>query len=103
MAVNQAQIFEQLEQLVETPDPSEFIYGFLTAFNFPKATITQIRQGGNRNVAKLEGHVGLKNKLYYFPVSEDKDIDVALDEVIAGPMIVKNKVRYILTTDFERF
>lgn len=103
MAVNQAKIFEQLEQLVEASDPSEFIYGFLTAFKFPKATITQIRQGGNRNVAKLEGHVGLKNKLYYFPVNEEQDIDVALDEVIADPMIAKNKIRYILTTDFERF
>ncbi|EAP93901.1 hypothetical protein V12B01_09796 [Vibrio splendidus 12B01] len=102
MAVNQAKIFEQLEQLVESPDPSEFIYGFLTAFNFPKATITQIRQSGNRNVAKVEGHVGLKNKLYYFPVNEGQDIDVALDEVIADPMISKNKIRYILTTDFER-
>lgn len=103
MAVNQAKIFEQLEQLVEVSDPSEFIYGFLTAFKFPKATITQIRQSGNRNVAKLEGHVGLKNKLYYFPVNECKDIDAALDEVIADPMIAKNKIRYILTTDFERF
>ncbi|MFA0032653.1 class I SAM-dependent DNA methyltransferase [Vibrio sp. 10N.222.51.E8] len=103
MAVNQAKIFEQLEQLVEAPDPSEFIYGFLTAFNFPKATITQIRQSGNRNVAKLEGHVGLKNKLYYFPVNEGQDIDVALDEAIDDPIIAKNKIRYILTTDFERF
>ncbi|MCG9752718.1 N-6 DNA methylase [Vibrio brasiliensis] len=103
MAVNQAKIFEQLEQLVESSDPSEFIYGFLTAFKFPKATITQIRQGGNRNVAKLEGHVGLKNKLYYFPVNEGQDIDVALDEVISNPMIAKNKIRYVLTTDFERF
>lgn len=102
MAVNQAKIFEQLEQLVEAPDPSEFIYVFLTAFNFPKATITQIRQGGNRNIAKVEGHVGLKNKLYYFPVNEGQNIDVALDEVIADPMIAKNKIRYILTTDFER-
>ncbi|OCH36821.1 DNA methyltransferase [Vibrio cyclitrophicus] len=103
MAVNQAKIFEQLEQLVEASDSTEFIYGFLTAFKFPKATITQIRQGGNRNIANLEGHVGLKNKLYYFPVSEGQDIDVALDEVVSDPMIAKNKIRYILTTDFERF
>lgn len=103
MAVNQAKIFEQLEKLVEVPDPSEFIYGFLTAFNFPKATLTQIRQGGNRNVAKIKGHVGLKNKLYYFPAEGDQDIDAALDDVIADPMIAQNKIRYVLTTDFERF
>lgn len=103
MAVNQAKIFEQLEKLVEAPDPSEFIYGFLTAFNFPKATLTQIRQGGSRNVAKIKGHVGLKNKLYYFPAEGDQDVDSALDDVIADPMIAQNKIRYVLTTDFERF
>ncbi|OBU35138.1 class I SAM-dependent DNA methyltransferase [Photobacterium phosphoreum] len=103
MAVNQAKILEQLELLVIAKDSSEFIYGFLTAFKFPKPTITQLRQGGNRNVAKLDGHIGLKNKLYYFPASESKDIDAALDDVIADPIITKNKIRYIITTDFERF
>jgi len=103
MAVNQARIFEQLEQIVQASDPSEFIYEFLTAFKFPKATITQIRQGGNRNVAKIEGHVGLKNKLYYLPVNEGQDIDTVLDEVIVDPIIAKNKIRYILITDFKRF
>ncbi|HCE2178383.1 TPA: class I SAM-dependent DNA methyltransferase [Vibrio parahaemolyticus] len=103
MAVNQAKIFEQLESLVESVDTNEFIYGFLTAFNFPKATITQVRQGGARNVAKVPGHVGLKNKLYYFPVEEGQDIDAVLDERIDDPSIAKNKIRFILTTDFERF
>lgn len=102
MAVNQAKIFEQLESLVESVDTNEFIYGFLTAFNFPKATITQVRQEGARNVAKIPGHVGLKNKLYYLPVEEGQDIDAALDERIADPSIAKNKIRFILTTDFER-
>lgn len=45
MAVNQAKIFEYLEQLVENSEKNEFIYGFLTAFEFPKATLSQIRQG----------------------------------------------------------
>lgn len=39
MAVNQTKIFEQLESLVESVDTNEFIYGFLTAFNFPKGTL----------------------------------------------------------------
>ncbi|HIF9371788.1 TPA: class I SAM-dependent DNA methyltransferase [Photobacterium damselae] len=103
MAVNQAKIFDQLEQLVNSADTGEFIYDFLTAFKFPKATITQIRQGSARNIAKMSGHVGLKNKLYYFPSETGEDLDSALDERIADPFIVKNKIRYIITTDFERF
>lgn len=52
MAVNQTKIFEYLEQLIEKNDKNEFIYGFLTAFEFPKSTLSQIRQGTARNVAK---------------------------------------------------
>ncbi|OEF53814.1 class I SAM-dependent DNA methyltransferase [Enterovibrio norvegicus] len=103
MAVNQAKILDHLEQLVASADSSEFIYGFLTAFLFPKATITQIRQGGTRNIAKSPGHVGLKNKIYFFPKEKGEDIDAALDEYIADPFMAKNKIRFIFTTDFERF
>lgn len=103
MAVNQAKIFDHLEQLVTSVDSSEFIYEFLTAFQFPKATITQVRQGGTRNIAKSLGHIGLKNKIYFFPTEKGEDIDAALDEYIADPFMTKNKIRFIFTTDFERF
>ncbi|MDL4448471.1 DNA methyltransferase [Klebsiella michiganensis] len=103
MAVNQAKIFEHLEQLVENPEQDEFIYGFLTAFEFPKATLSLIRQGGARNVAKVPGHVGLKNKLYYQPVADSGDIDSAFEQRIADMAIAKNKIRFVLMTNFVRF
>ncbi|MFT5717726.1 MAG: hypothetical protein ACI9T7_001924 [Oleiphilaceae bacterium] len=45
MAINQTKIFEQLEQLTTELNTDEFIYGFMAAYDFPKATITQFRQG----------------------------------------------------------
>ncbi|ELY5815673.1 class I SAM-dependent DNA methyltransferase [Cronobacter turicensis] len=103
MAVNQAKIFEYLEQLVENPEKDEFIYGFLTAFEFPKSTLSQIRQGGARNVAKEPGHVALKNKLYYQPVADNDDLESAFDQRIADAAVAKNKIRFVLITNFVRF
>lgn len=103
MAVNQAKIFEHLEQLVATPEQNEFIYGFLTAFEFPKATLSLIRQGGARNVAKETGHVALKNKLYYQPVADGDDIESVFEQRIVDAAMVKNKIRFILMTNFVRF
>lgn len=103
MAVNQAKIFEQLEQLTRELDRDEFIYGFMAAFDFPKATITQVRQGSSRNIAREVGHVGLKNKLYFQSVNSKEDLDEAFEQRITDPVIAKNKIRFVLLTDFVRF
>ncbi|UCB32269.1 hypothetical protein J9874_02831 [Duffyella gerundensis] len=103
MAVNQAKILEHLEQLVGNPEQNEFIYGFLTAFEFPKATLSQIRQGGARNVAKEPGHVGLKNKLYYQPVTDSDDIESVFEQRIVDAAVAKNNIRFVLMTNFVRF
>lgn len=103
MAVNQAKIFEQLEQLTLELNRDEFIYGFMAAFDFPKATITQVRQAGARNVAREAGHVALKNKLYYQVASMEESLDTILELRIADPAIAKNKIRFVLVTDFIRF
>ncbi|HHJ4356572.1 TPA: class I SAM-dependent DNA methyltransferase [Raoultella ornithinolytica] len=103
MAVNQAKIFEQLELLTRELDRDEFIYGFMTAFEFPKNTITLVRQGTNRNVAKEVGHVALKNKLYYQSASVGEDLDAILKQRIADPAIAKHNIRFVLVTDFVRF
>ncbi|WP_323666704.1 hypothetical protein [Pectobacterium punjabense] len=42
MAVNQARIFEQLEQITQELNRDEFFYGFMAAFDFPKSTIMQM-------------------------------------------------------------
>jgi hypothetical protein len=103
MAVNQAKIFEQLEQLTDKLDRDEFIYGFMTAFDFSKASISLIRQGGPRNVAKEAGHIALKNKFYYQSASEGEDLEALLKQRIDDPAISKNKIRFVLVTDFVRF
>ncbi|MFH6564309.1 DNA methyltransferase, partial [Aeromonas caviae] len=104
MAVNQAKIFEQLEQLTQELDVDEFIYSFLTVFGFPKATVSRIRNGDDpRNLAKEAGHVALKNKLYFQPTVERADLNALLDARLSDPAIAKHKIRFVLVTDFIRF
>ncbi|MGL5250836.1 MAG: DNA methyltransferase, partial [Enterovibrio sp.] len=103
MAVNQAKIFEQLELLTQNLDQDEFIYGFMAAYDFPKATISQVRQGGARNAAKEAGHIAIKNKLYFHPAAQGAALDALLDTRLSDPMLAKHKIRFVLITDFVRF
>ncbi|WP_412500799.1 class I SAM-dependent DNA methyltransferase [Shewanella chilikensis] len=103
MAVNQAKIFEQLEALTKELNQNEFIFGFMAAFNFPKATITQLRDAGPRNVAKEPGHIAVKNKFYYQSAVSGDDLESLLEQRKADPATAKNKIRFIMVTDFERF
>lgn len=84
-------------------DSGEFIYAFLDAYDFPKATLTQIRNGGQRNVAsrKDEGHVALKNWLYYMPVRQGESIHEALPVLADEDEPARHKCRFLVVTDFR--
>ncbi|PHM45532.1 class I SAM-dependent DNA methyltransferase [Xenorhabdus miraniensis] len=103
MAVNQTKIFDTLEEIVFSLNREEFIYNFLSAYNLPKATITQLRQGGSRNIAKESSHIGLKNKVYFEPAHSDDGLDKKLFLRLTDPLITKNKIRFVIITDFLRF
>ncbi|MFQ2277108.1 class I SAM-dependent DNA methyltransferase [Aeromonas hydrophila] len=103
MAVNQTKIADELKALVADIDPAEFILGFLSAYGSPKNTIAQIRQGGNRNLATEPGHVGLKTKLYFLPVTVGADVGQAFQQQIATCAATKHKYRFVIATDFARF
>ena len=84
-------------------DSGEFIYAFLDAYGFPKATITQVRNGGQRNVAsrKEEGHVALKNWLYFMPVRQGESIHEALQVLADEDEPPRHKCRFLVVTDFR--
>lgn len=103
MAVNQAKIIQALEQLDNTSNKSEFIYAFLKAYNFPKNTVTLLKTGSSRNVAKIANHIGLKNKLYFQPLALGESIDDALETLIKASVVASNKIRFVIVTDFVQF
>lgn len=104
MAVNQTAIFDALESQVTSLDQTNFIYSFLKAYDTPKSTITLLQKGGStRNVAQKVGHIALKNELYFCPVSKGDDLAAALSDCLQQPLIAKNKIRFILVTDYSEF
>ncbi|QSR34152.1 SAM-dependent methyltransferase [Marinobacterium iners] len=82
-------------------DPGEFIFAFLDAYGFPKATITQVRNNGQRNVAsrKEDGHVALKNWLYFMPVRDGESIHEAQQALADDDEPRRHKCRFLLVTD----
>ncbi|WP_026332071.1 DNA methyltransferase [Thioalkalivibrio sp. ALE16] len=101
MAVNQGKIMEGLETAVSGAG-DEFIYRFLELYDFPRATVTQLRKGtGNRNVADEPGAVALRNKLYFLPVPAGQSVSAAFDALLASGRIERHSMRFVFVTDFD--
>ncbi|RKR07627.1 N-6 DNA methylase [Kushneria sinocarnis] len=106
MAFNQVHCMEALAAATASGASHEdFIYSFLDAYGFPKATITQLRTGSSRNVAtrQAEGHVGLKNWLYFMPPNVGESVHEALQRLADDDLVARHKTRFQIVTDFEQF
>lgn len=89
---------DQIQEIVNKSDHSEFIYDFLGVYDIPRATVTKLRKGMN-NLAKEAGAVYLKNKLYFREGTGDlmqdyADLQERVDELGSKP-------RYLLVTDYQ--
>ena len=94
------EIEDRITEIINQDNRDEFIYDFLSVYDFPKATVTKLRKGTN-NLAKEPGAVYLKNRLYYQQVAADgnlmqhfADLKQKVDQLGAKP-------RYIIVTDFK--
>lgn len=102
MAISQARIIESMEQACSNLNPDEFIFSFLDAYGFPKSTITRLRKGDDsRNVAS-GNDIGLKKKLYFRSVPEERDLNAEADSLKASEVVSRNDIRFVIVTDFKR-
>lgn len=101
MSINQTQLYDTLQGLTQLPDTAEFIYGFLDAYGFPKSTITQLRNGGTRNVAKAEGDVALKKQLYFHSISKKANVHEAAEKLKDSEIIRSQAIRFVIVTNFK--
>ena len=104
MAFNQARCMETLASATgDNADHAGFIYSFLEAYGFADATIKRLQSGDSRNVAsrKNEGHVALKNQLYYMPVRRGESVHEAIEALRDDEDVVRHKTRFQIVTDFK--
>ncbi|NRP10370.1 MULTISPECIES: DNA methyltransferase [unclassified Marinobacterium] len=99
MAVTQGKIIESLEAICGSLDKDEFIYQFLLAYGFPKATITRLKDG-SRNVAS-NGDVALKKQLYFRTLASGTNVYEAAEALKSEPVVKSNDIRFIVVTDFD--
>ena len=101
------QIIKALKEITDQDiDPDTFIYDFLRAFNISKSTITRAKEGGDRNMTKLEGALLLTDKMFFSPVVPDlagkRTLEEALEEFRVNKIIAKKKPRFFVVTDYTR-
>lgn len=102
MSINQTELYDALQGLTQHVDMrAEFIYGFLKAYGFPKSTITQIRNGSARNVAKIAGDVALKSQLYFHPAQAGESVHEAAERLKTSDIIKTQKIRFVIVTDYK--
>jgi len=87
-----------INSLVEQLNQDEFIYDFLLAYNFPKASITRLKSG-DYNKAKGAGETLWKKNLF-FKIEKQEDLHLTIDKAREDSAVLKQNPRFIIVTDF---
>ena len=104
MAVNQAEIIQDLEKAIGHKNQSEFVYEFLSAFKLPKNTITSLKNNtNNRNVASIEGDIALKKQVYFRIITNDQSVFDVAEDLLKSQDVEKHAIRFVIVTNLEDF
>lgn len=101
MAFDQSKAFTQLEKIIKEQDKENFFFDFMLAFNTPRATITKLKNNIGSDVSSSDGEYRLKNKIHFKQVSSTTNLHAECDLLKSLPTTSKEKIRFILVTDFQ--
>ncbi len=101
MMINITQIEQNVANLFNSNiDQQTFIYDFLLAFGLPKASIARL-QKGNLNLAKADGEILWKKKLYFKPTAT-AELYQTIENIRNNPQLLKNDPRFVIVTDYQQ-
>jgi len=95
-------IEKKLKNIEENINKDSFIFDFLEAYEQPAASIKRIKEG-DYNLSKKQNEVIWKKKLYFYSVNANEDIHEVIDNISKSESVEKNKIRFIIVTDFKEF
>lgn len=100
--MNLEQIEKDIKKLVSNVDQENFIYDFLLAYGLPKSSINRLKKG-DYNKSKNDGEIIWAKKIYFKTVLENEDVHDVIDDISKSDVIEKQKIRFIIVTDFKTF
>jgi hypothetical protein len=94
--MNSTQIESNLTKLIQNFNKDTFIYELLSAYNFPKATLTRLKKG-TANLSKIEGEISLKTKLFFKEIYTE-DLHLSITNLAKE---IKHDQRFVIVTDYK--
>lgn len=100
--MNLEKIKTDLSKISSKLNKETFIYDFLLAYGLPKSSVNRLKKG-DYNQSKIDGEIIWAKKIYFKPVSKDEDVHDIIDEISKTSDIEKQKIRFVIVTDFKTF
>ncbi len=100
--MNLDKIETKLIKITSKINKDSFIYDFLLAYGQPKASINRLKKG-DYNKSKNNGEIIWAKKIYFKAVLKNEDVHDVIDEISKSDVIEKQKIRFIIVTDFRTF
>lgn len=97
--MNIAQIEANLQALIASLNPETFVYDLLLAYDTPRSSIVRLQKGG-LNLAKNEGELAWKKKLFY-KIAQNEDLHALISSLRADTSVTKLDPRFIVVTDLQ--
>ena len=91
-----------LKKIQENLNKDNFIFDFLEAYEQPKASIKRLKEG-DYNLSKEPNEIIWKKKIHFYKVNNNEDVHDVIDTISKSELIKKNKIRFIIVTDFIQF
>ena len=96
-------IINNVKSLYKDYSEKDFIYQFIASLEFyPKNTIARLK--GDRNLSKDPNELIWKDKIYFVNCKNiETDIYILAEELKKDKIITKNKIRFLIITNFNFF